>query len=292
MVRWIMLAMLLIAPARAAEITVINDHAAFPEGPAIIDGRLHYVEYGAHKLMSWDGASNTELWRQEGCGPSAVAPFGADLVITCYDSNQIVQVTKDGRTLQSFSQDAAGQSFVGPNDFASDGKGGVYFTTSGPWEPGPIVGKIFHLSAAGAIREVANDLHYANGLALSPDGALLYCNESEAGRVITFAVAADGSLGDRRLFVRVFQIDPASGAEAYPDGLKVAPDGRLWIGQYSKSRLVVADAKGGFVRAIDLPSAAAPNLAFAPDGRSLFVMAVDDRANPPYWGKVYQVPLD
>ena len=114
---------------------------------------------------------------------------------------------------------------------------------------------------------------------------------SEAGRVISFAVADDGTLSDRRLFVRLGVVDEASGIGAYPDGIKLGPDGNFYIGQYSKGRIVVVDKDGKFVKAIDVPSATAPNLAFSPDGTKLYVMSVDDTANAPYWGKVYEVPL-
>jgi sugar lactone lactonase YvrE len=52
------------------------------------------------------------------------------------------------------------------------------------------------------------------------------------------------------------------------------------------------NAKGEFVRAIELPSAAAPNLAFSPDGKRMFVTAVDDTSKAPYPGKVYELPLE
>ena len=148
------------------------------------------------------------------------------------------------------------------------------------------------MNADGRIAQVADDLHYANGLAVSADGTRFFVNESEAGRVVSFAIGEGGSLSDRRLFVRVFSVDPESGASAYPDGLKLGPDGNLYIGQYSKGRIVVVDAEGKFVKAIDVPSAAAPNLAFSPDGKAIFVMAVDDTSAPPYPGKVYEVGLD
>ncbi len=278
--------------AVAAEPTVVNDRAAFPEGPAFVDGKLHYVEYGAHTILVWDGKANTQLWKSEGCGPSAVLPLGeGDLVVTCYDNGTIARVSRDGATVATYDKDAAGGALVGPNDFAADGKGGAWFTASGPWESGPIVGKVYHLSPDGTIRMAADDLHYANGIAPSADGARLYVNESEAGRVISFAVGAEGTLSDRRLFVRVSAVDPDSGPAAYPDGLKLGPDGNLWIGQYSSGRIVVVDPAGAFVKAVEVPSPTAPNLAFSPDGQSIFVMSVDDTANAPYWGKVYEVTL-
>ena len=278
--------------ACAGDVKVINDKAAFPEGPAFIDGKLHYVEYGGNTIDVWDGKTNTVLWKSDGCGPSAVLPLGTgDLVVTCYDDGTIARVSRDGKTVATYAKDKNGSALQGPNDLAADGKGGVYFTASGPWESGPIVGKIFHLTEDGTITEMADDLHYANGIVLSADGKRLYVNESEAGRVISFAVADDGSLSDRRLFVRVGVADEASGIGAYPDGIKLGPDGNFYIGQYSKGRIVVVDKDGKFVKAIDVPSATAPNMGFSPDGTKLYVMSVDDTANAPYWGKVYEVSL-
>ena len=278
--------------ACAGDVKVINDKAAFPEGPAFVDGKLHYVEYGGNTIDVWDGKTNTVLWKSDGCGPSAVLPLGTgDLVVTCYDAGTIARVSRDGKTVATYAKDKAGSALQGPNDLAADGKGGVYFTASGPWELGPIVGKIFHLTEDGTITEMADDLHYANGIVLSADGKRLYVNEFEAGRVISFAVADDGSLSDRRLFVRVGVADAASGIGAYPDGIKLGPDGNFYIGQYSKGRIVVVDKDGKFVKAIDVPSATAPNMGFSPDGTKLYVMSVDDTANAPYWGKVYEVSL-
>lgn len=281
-----------VGAATAGEIAVINEKAAFPEGPTFIDGKLYYVEYGAHTIDVWDGSATTVLWKSEGCGPSAVMPLDSgDLIVTCYDKGTIARVGRDGKTVATYDKDSNGGALQGPNDLTADGKGGAYFTASGPWESTPIVGKVFHLSEDGTITEMANDLHYANGIALGDDGKRLYVNESEAGRVISFAVGDDGTLSDRRLFVRVGVADEPSGIAAYPDGIKIGPDGNFYIGQYSKGRIVVVDKEGKFVRAIDVPSATAPNLTFSADGKTMYVMAVDDTANAPYWGKVYAVPL-
>jgi sugar lactone lactonase YvrE len=44
------------------------------------------------------------------------------------------------------------------------------------------------------------------------------------------------------------------------------------------------------VKTIDVPSTAAPNLSFGADEAVVYIMAVDDQNNAPYWGKVYEVP--
>ena len=283
---------LFIAAPVFADPAVIDPKAAFPEGPWVEDGKLYYVQYGGNTVSVWDGSAVSTLWQQDGCGPSAVAPLGTDrFAVTCYDSGTLALFNRDGSGTTAISADSTGAALMGPNDLAPDGKGGLYVTASGPWESGPIVGKVYHLTPDGTLVMLADDLHYANGVALAPDGARLFVNESEAGRVISFAVNADGTLSDRRLFVRVSQVDPGS-PDSYPDGLKWGPDGNLWIGQYSQGRIVVVTPAGEFVKAYDLPSPATPNFAFSADGKHLYVMAVDDTAAAPYWGKVYDLTLD
>jgi gluconolactonase len=273
--------------AGAAETKVVNPEASFPEGPLVKDGKLYYAEYGAHKVSIWDGVTDQVFWSKEGCGPSAIIPLGEGFAVTCYDSGEMVQVSSDGKTVASMAKDNAGNALVGPNDGTPDGKGGIYFTTSGPWESGPIVGRVLHMSAEGTILPRADDLHYANGIALSPDGQRLFVNESEAGRVISFKIESDGTLSDRRLFVRLFALDEPP--EAYPDGLKFGPDGNLYIGLYSAGRIVVVDKEGKLQRKIEVPSATAPNLTFSADGKTIYVMSVDDTSSAPYKGKVYAV---
>ncbi|NIN01357.1 MAG: hypothetical protein GTO24_25675 [candidate division Zixibacteria bacterium] len=287
----VILGLLLGSAAFAGEVRVINPKAAFPEGPVWHEGRLYYVEYGAHTVMTWDGSKNERFWHQKGCGPSAVIPTkSGDFLVTCYDSNTIVRISTDGKTTATYDRDKDGQPFTGPNDFVADRKGGVYLTASGPWEPAPIVGKIFYVNPKGIISEVANDIHYANGLALSLNGKTLYCAESEANRVIQFTVAEDGTLSDRRLFVRVGEVDPKSGLSAFPDGLKTDSKGSLYIGQFSAGRILVVTSEGKLIRAIDVPSPSAPNLNFGPNEDTVYIMAVDDVKNAPYYGKVYQAP--
>ncbi|MGD9062744.1 MAG: SMP-30/gluconolactonase/LRE family protein, partial [Desulfobacterales bacterium] len=273
--------------AFAGDIKVINPKSGFPEGPLWHRDKLFYVEYGSQTVMTWDGKQNQELWRMDGCGPSAIVALPAgDFLVTCYDAGSIARISAEGKTTVEYKQDKEGRGFQGPNDFVADKKGGVYFTASGPWESEPIVGMVFYMNPKGEIMQVADDLHYANGVALSKDGKTLFLAESEASRVIQFKVQPDGSLADRRLFVRVGQVDPDSGSYAYPDGLKVDSKGNLYIGQYSKGRIVVVGPNKKLVKTIDVPSPAAPNLAFGPDEKIVYIMAVDDQSNAPYWGKV------
>lgn len=272
----------------AAGPEVINPRALFPEGPVVWQGKLLYAEYAGHVVRSWDGKENAELWRQDGCGPSAVVPISDGFAITCYDSGQIVVISGEGKTIRIYDKDEAGAALLGPNDGTPDGDGGAWLTLSGPWESAPIVGRVVHLTKSGTVKTVADDLHYANGIAVGADGRL-YVNESEAGRVISFAMGQDGTLSDRRLFVRLQALGGAP--DAYPDGIKLGPNGNFYVGHYSSGTIMEVAPDGTLKNTYDVPSKAAPNLAFSDDGKTMYVTAVDNKDGAPYEGKVYALPV-
>lgn len=265
---------------------IITNQALFPEGPLVRDSILYYAEYGGDRVSAWDGKRVSTFWSREGSGPSAIGELGENFVVACFSSNEVAIVGREGVTLAIIDRDEAGGVLLGPNDIAPDGKGGAYITLSGPWEPGPIIGRVIHLNPDGMVREVADDLHFANGIVRRDDR--LFVNESEAHRVISFRIGADGSLSDRRLFLRMGEIGEA--ANAYPDGIKLGPDGNFHIGEFSAGRIAVVDPSGKPVRVIEVPSAAAPNLAFSEDGKTIYVTAVDEPETAPYRGTVYALP--
>lgn len=277
-----------IASAQAADIKVIDTDAKFPEGPFVENGVLYYAQYGASEISKWDGTKRTTLWSKKGSGCNAVQRFGDGFIIAGYDDGTIVLTNAAGETKMVLDHDNEGDKLLGPNDIALDGKGGAFVTLSGPWETDPIVGKIVHVTSDGKVAVVAKDIHYANGLTRSKDGKLLYVNESEANRLIQFSIGDDGSLTDRKLFLRLYELgEPPS---AYPDGVKLGPDGNLYIGEYSAGRILIVDpSTKKLVRSVDVPSAAAPNLAFSADGKTMYVTAVDDKSGAPYPGKVYAI---
>lgn len=284
--RLLLAGMVLFAAPVSAQTTIATD-AGFPEGPAVIDNVLHWAEYGSNRIRTWDGEQVATLADIPGCGPSAVAPLGADLAVTCYDDGTVARIGRDGAVVARYNADTDGGALVGPNDFTPAADGGLWMTTSGPWESAPIVGSVYHLAPDGTLTQAADDLHYANGIALLGDR--LYVNESEAGRVISFAV--DGTtLSDRRLFARIPDLDPEAGA--YPDGLKAGPDGNLWIASFATGTLVVADPEGKHVRTVTVDAPTAPNLAFSADGTTAYVAVVDETNEAPYDGRVLAISVD
>jgi gluconolactonase len=286
-----------VAPmARTADVKVLNDDAHFPEGPIWYHSKLYYVEYDRNSVTTWDGAKNSIFWLKPGCGPSAVIPTSSgEFLTTCYDSGTIGRISADGKDLPPYSHDKDGHPFVGPNDFAPDHRGGIYFTCSGT-APGPVIdGKIFYLAADGTITQEATDVHSANGIVVSNDGKILYAIETEDNRLIQFKIGGDASLSDRRVFLNLDELTHHV-THIYPDGVKMDSKGLLYIGQNPRDvhaplagTIFVVDAAGTLLRTLKLPSPGVPNLALSPDEKTVYVMALDQLDKSPYEGKVYSM---
>jgi sugar lactone lactonase YvrE len=290
-------AAILASQAHADGMRVLNDDAHFPEGPAWYHGKLYYVEYDRNSVTTWDGKKTAIFWSQKGCGPSAVFPTThGEFLTTCYDSGTIGRISAAGKDLPPYVHDKDGNAFVGPNDFAPDHHGGIYFTCSGT-APGPAInGKVFYLAANGTITQQARDVHSANGVAVSNDGKLLFVVETEAHRLIEFNIGPDASLSERRVFLN---LDDLTGnvVHIYPDGVKIDSKGQIYIGQNPRDAhaplagtIFVVNADAKLLRRLTLPSPGVPNLAFSPDEKTVYVTALDQLDKAPYRGKLYAIP--
>jgi gluconolactonase len=277
-------------------VQVLNADAWYPEGPIWYQGRLYYVEYGRNTITVWDGRKNSVFSAQKGCGQSAVVPtVRGEFLTTCYDNGTIGRIAADGKSLPPYSHDKDGHTFVGPNDLAPDGHGGVYFSTSGS-HGDAIDGQVFYIAPDGVITLVADAVHNANGLAVSRDGKLLYVVETDENRLLKFRIGAGGSLSDRRIVVNLDDLVHHA-VHIWPDGVKIDSRGQIYLGQSAREYnaayagvIFVVDARGRLLRQLTLPSLQVPNFAFSPDEKTLYVTAVDQFDKAPYHGKLYAIP--
>ena len=282
--------------ADADSVQVLNGDVHFPEGPHWYHGKLYYVEYDRNTVTAWDGKQNTIFWSQKGCGPSAVITTAqGEFLTTCYDNGTIGRISADGKTLPPYTHDKVGNPFVGPNDFAPDAHGGMYFTASG--HPGSAIdGKIFYIAADGTISQKASDVESANGVAVSKDGRILYVVETDGHRLLQFNIGPGDSLSDRRLFVNLDDLTH-NVVHIYPDGVKIDSAGQIYIGQNPHDAhaplagtIFVVNSDGQLLRSLTLPSPGVPNLTFSPDEKTVYVTALDQLDKPPNQGKIYSIP--
>ncbi len=278
-----------------AGVDVIDPHARYPESPLWTRGKLLYVEYTGDGISSWDGKQKRSYWTHQKCGANGLLPFRGDhLLVACYDGNFLVELDAHGKEVQTYSKDSAGHAFVGPNDLASDGHGGAYFSASGVYDlKAPITGKVFQISADGkTVSERADTIHYSNGLTLTHDGTHLLVAEMLAGRILSFPIEPDGSFGPRVVWARLQDLAPPTPHEdGYngPDGLKAGSDGNYYIAQNGSGRVLVVSEAKKLVRSIEVPTPYVTNVGFGPDGPStLFITGAFDQWKPPYPSAVYR----
>src|SRR5208337_5112042 len=103
-------------------------------------------EYAGPGVKRWDAGTLSAAWRQDHCGASGLIDFGKHhLLVACYDSNSVIEIDEHGKTLRTLTRDNRGKPFIGPNDFAADGAGGVFLTASGVYAlDAPITGAVLH----------------------------------------------------------------------------------------------------------------------------------------------------
>jgi len=287
------------APAAAVEADagpqVISRASASPEGPIFVDGTLYVVDYVGHDVLriraDVDNSVSNVVWHRDGCGPTGLARVPEGLLVACFDGRLVATISLDGKTLDVIEKDEKGEALREPNDFTLDAAGGVYFSGTGPWEPDPVVGKVYYRPKGGAVRTVAADLHSPNGLVLSPDGRLLYVAESFASRLLVFDVAKDGTLSGKRVFLNIADVIPEAGKTPFtPDGVRIDRDGNLFVGFWDGGGFIVLSPQGRLLKRVNLPATHNPNLAITPDGKSVICTGVIDLPDKSSRGELYRVP--
>jgi gluconolactonase len=154
-----------------------------------------------------------------------------------------------------------------PNDLAIAPDGTLY-ASDPSWAKS--TGQVWKIDRQGKVTLVAPDMGTTNGIEVSPDGKTLYVNESVQRNVWAFPIAADGSLGPKRL-LRKFE-------DHGFDGMRCDVDGNLYITRYGKGTVAVVSPDGKLLREIDVLGASPSNLCFGgPDGRTVYVTEVTHR---------------
>jgi sugar lactone lactonase YvrE len=267
--------------------------AFFPEGPCFVAGKLHYVDYSGHSVMTWDGQNPRRLWYRDKTGPSGLLPLkDGTLLVACYDKGTLVQLDASGKEV-SVTENPDGPRFNGPNDLAMDPSGGVYFSTSGEWrKEAKAEGKVYYLSKTGKVSKVADGIHYANGLVVVEGGKRLLVAEMLEGRVLQYTIGEEGKLSHPSVWKRLAEIQPGPKDADWstgPDGLKTDSKGNIYICQFGAARILVTRPDGTWLRTIPVPLKGVTNVAFGPGEKTVYVTAVKDAAEP-YLGAVYEIP--
>ena len=251
------------------------------DGMAVLpDGDLLFAQEQSNAVwrLSADGRAFAEVPYVLGAGAASVDPQGRILAVEractdpglnkleCSQPSRVVQLTPERRVIAEKFAD--GSSLGRLNDLESDGRGGAWFTQ----------GDLYHAAADGTVTRVADVATFTNGVAVSPDGKVLYTTHGKD--ILAFDVAADGTAGNQRTFATVRD---TAGFGA--DGLAVDAAGRLYA--TGDMGVYVYDTGGKELGLIPVPRRAITLALAGPDRRTLYVGAMG--AVTPQ-GKDWQTP--
>lgn len=145
------------------------------------------------------------------------------------------------------------------NDVCADPDGRVFAGTMSA--PG-LTGRLYRLDPGTPPVLVGDGYGTPNGMGFSPDGRLLYFNDSGKDRPVTYVFdydRASGAIGNRRVFREAL---PA-GDPGRADGLAVDAAGDIWTGRWDGSALMRFHPDGTRAQVIDFPVQKVSSLCFA-----------------------------
>jgi sugar lactone lactonase YvrE len=282
------LALLLVAGAAQAEPAVVAS-GSYPEGLLWHGGKLYFTEMGADRVTIIENGGTREFWRDPGCGPTDIAPFGpTGFVVNCHLGRMMVEVSAAGSTGRRFRNAADGTPVQNPNASISDGQGGVFFSDSGMFSPlAPATGRVYHLTAMGVMAEVAGQIRYANGVNFDPASRTLYVSEHLGRKVLALTLDRRQQVTARRVFADFAQV-PATREYSYPlagpDGIALAP-GVLAVAEYGEGRVHVFDRDGRHLNTLKVSMPFVDTVVFD-DAGNLYAGGSFQNTQPPFEGAV------
>ena len=243
-----------------------------PMGPA--EGPLWWRE--SHHLLFSDIHNNRRMKYEPGRGASVILEptnrangLTRDLqgrLIACeHDSRRVTRQELDG-SVTVVANSFQGRQLNRPNDVVVKSDGCIYFTD--PWSS-PAAPEQWDLTFSGVYRVtpdlgtmslLISDFVVPNGLAFSPDEAVLYINDSRRGHIRAFDLMPNGTLAKQtdRIFVDLRGSEPG-----VPDGMKVDVEGNVYCG--GAGGLWIMDPHGKKLGRVVHGAPATTNLAFGGD---------------------------
>jgi gluconolactonase len=241
----------LLAVAGAQDFSTLTPElvaSGFPGGEGPVWSRagfLIFSDYGHDRLYKLVPGHEPEVYRENSNGTNGNTLDAQGRLYSCeYKSRRVTRTDRSGR-IEVLATRFEGKRFNAPNDIVVRKDGHVYFTDPlfTPLDQRDLdFYGVYHLDPKGDIEAIARWQTRPNGIALSPDGKILYVANTDEKNVRAFDVDRDGKASHERVVVR----DLPGG----PDGMRVDVKGNLYI---AAAGVQIYSAVGSLLGTIAVP---------------------------------------
>ncbi|MBI2719493.1 MAG: SMP-30/gluconolactonase/LRE family protein [Rhizobiales bacterium] len=210
-----------------------------------------------------------------------VAPIGS--AVATDDSGCLILSHRDGLSLLDletlaltpYAHPEAGRDGVIYNDLKCDRWGRLWVATSHAVERDPR-GALWCVKDRSTMALGDVGFPIGNGPAFSPDGRLLYLNDSFNRQTFVYDIAAsDLHPRNRRVFATYTE------EEGLPDGLTIDAEGCIWTAQWTAARVIRLSPAGEKLLTVHVPSFHVTSVCFAgADLRDLYITTARDGLTP------------
>lgn len=257
----------------------VSSDALALEGPAYdLLGNLLFVDaYGGRVLRLSPDRKLTTVYTDTRLFPTGIAIHcdGSIFVagIGDFKTGAVVALDPDGSNPRTIIPPAAG--FV-PDDLVFDRFGGFYFTDFKGGATVPTGGVYYVSPDFDKITAVLPNMSGANGVALSPDGKVLWATEFCAGRLHRVDML------DQVTLAHFGSTIPYHFAGRAPDSMRTDAVGNVYVAMYCQGRILIFSPYGIPIGQIVLPGRdenhflKSTSLAFVPGACDVVIVARDE----------------
>jgi sugar lactone lactonase YvrE len=233
---------------------VLAGQARLAEGP-VWDPRsscLRWVDIQRGQVHRFDPASGVDTYFEVGEDVGTVAVRAAGGLVIATTSGLYTCLDDGGRKtlLHAVDTDPPGGRF---NDGKADPWGRFWAGTILDDPQGACA--LYRMDPDHSLHTVVTGVSCSNGLAWSPDGAVMYYIDTQTGGVDAFDHdASSGAVTGRR---RIIDID-----RGHPDGMTVDADGCLWVALWDGWGLQRFAPDGRLLTTVEVPAQRVTSCAF------------------------------
>jgi len=199
----------------------------FPGGEGPVwsrQGYLLFSDYSVNTINRYDPGKGVSVFRSDSNGANGNALDRKGRLYTCeYRSRRVTRTSKSGK-IEVLADKWEGKRLNAPNDIIVRRDGHVYFTDPlfTPLEQRELdFYGVFHIAPNGKMSLIAKPKGRPNGIALSPDGKILYVANTDERNIRAYDLDKKGNATNERVLIA----DLPGG----PDGMKTDAKGNLYI---------------------------------------------------------------